>query len=167
MESTLGVDSDAGIQKLEAAFRKPGGLYWEASGEKNAFPFLPRLAFSPNNVGWRPSNKGCSKFTRLLIGGSSHFQCENFYVVTFWDNLSDSSLILLALGFPTEVTQGLFLSIFYFLAHKIMNLTRTVLEYLWKIRIIQVYAYNIILQHMCFLCSYINRWLLHCMSKSR
>lgn len=64
----------------------------------------------------------------MLIGDILHLQCENFNLITCLDNPSDSSLIRLALEFPTKIAQGLFLSVSYFLAHKIMTLTRVVLE---------------------------------------
>lgn len=50
------------------------------------------------------------------------------YLITCLDNLSDSSLIPLALEFPPKIAQGLYLSVFYFLAQEIMKLTRVMLE---------------------------------------
>lgn len=56
-------------------------------------------------------------------------QCEHFYLITYLDNLSDSRLIALVLEFPPKIALGVFLSVFYFLAPKIMKLTRGALEY--------------------------------------
>lgn len=83
-------------------------------------------------------------------------QCERFYLITCLDNLSDSRLIPLALEFPPKIALGLFLSVFYFLAHKIMRLTRVALECPQKIR---VCAYDIALQHKGFPC-YSIKWMI-------
>lgn len=81
----------------------------------------------------------------MLIGDILYLRCENFYLIMGLDNLSDSSLIPLGLELPLKIAQGLFLSVFYFLFHKIMKLTRVVLEYLQKIRAVHVRSYNIVL----------------------
>lgn len=81
----------------------------------------------------------------MLIGDILCLRCENFYLIMGLDNLSDSSLIPLGLELPLKISQGLFLSVFYFLFYKIMKLTRVVLEYLQKIRAVHVCLYNIVL----------------------
>lgn len=60
----------------------------------------------------------------MLLGGIWCLQ----YLITCLDNLSDSSLIPLALEFPPKIAQGFYLSVFYFLAQEIMKLTRVMLE---------------------------------------
>lgn len=68
----------------------------------------------------------------MFIGDILYLQCEKFYLITCLGNLSDSSLIPLAGELPPKIASGLFLSVFYFLAHKITRLSRVVLEYLQK-----------------------------------
>lgn len=65
----------------------------------------------------------------MLIREILCLQCEHFYLITCLADLSDSRLIQLALAFPLKIAQGFFLSVFYFLAHKIMKLTRVALEH--------------------------------------
>lgn len=69
----------------------------------------------------------------MLLRDILCLQCEHVYLITCLDDLSDSRLIPLVLEFPLKIAQGFFLSVFYFLAHKIMKLTTAALEHSQKI----------------------------------
>lgn len=81
----------------------------------------------------------------MLMGDTLHL------VFDYLDNLSDSSLIPLALGFPPEIAHGLSLSVFSFFPHETMKLTGILFKELQKIRVIHVCSCMIVLQCKNFL----------------
>lgn len=144
------------IPGLQAVFRKPGHLHCGVSGMTEWLPSPPKTG--PGSQLFRTKAfKGSMPQIHMLIRDVILcLQCEHFYLITCLDNLSDSRLIPLVVEFPPKITLGFFLSVFYFLAPKIMKLTRGAREYPQKIR---VCPYNIVLPCEGFPCYYF-KWVI-------
>lgn len=151
------------IPGLQAVFRKPGHLHRGASGMTEWLPSPPKTG--PGSQLFRTKAfKGSMPQIHMLIRDVIlYLQCEHFYLITCLDNLSDARLIPLVLDFPPKIALGFFLSVFYFLAPKIMKLTRGAREYPQKISLPILYCVAVWgLSVLLFQVGY----FLHCMSHS-